>query len=100
MSAGGPGDDKPYVDSERPDPEIGRPRGGIDSLPSNATQPGGNPKSTQDPGDSAADAPEPSDRLPPAGPHADPALINPDSTPGTGALPSPGEHDDVDTTSS
>ena len=37
---------------------------------------------------------------PPAGPHADPDLVNPMATPGTGALPPPGEHDDVDSTSS
>ena len=29
----------------------------------------------------------PSSPLPPAGPHAEPALTNPDATPGTGALP-------------
>lgn len=40
------------------------------------------------------------DNLPAAGPHDDPALTNPDSTPGTGALPPPGAHDDVDATSS
>ena len=38
--------------------------------------------------------------LPPAGPHADPALINPDATPGTGALPTAGEDKDADSTSS
>ena len=72
----------------------------IERLPSNATQPEGDPVATQEPGDSDADAPEPSDRLPTAGPHADPALMNPDATPGTGALPDPGEHEDVDATSS
>ncbi|HEX2556055.1 MAG TPA: hypothetical protein VHL98_20345 [Microvirga sp.] len=49
------------------------------------------------PGDTAA--PKPSDERPPAGPHADPDLVNPLSTPGTGALTPPGEHDDVDSTS-
>ena len=44
--------------------------------------------------------PEPSEHPPIAGPHADPELVNPDATPGTGALPPPGEHDDVDSTSS
>jgi hypothetical protein len=43
---------------------------------------------------------KPGDKLPPAGPHDDPALTNPDSTPGTGALPPAGAHDDVDSTSS
>ena len=38
--------------------------------------------------------------MPPAGPHADPALTNPDATPGTGALAPPGEHGDTDSTSS
>jgi hypothetical protein len=37
---------------------------------------------------------------PSAGPHADPALVNPDATPGAGALPSPGEEDGLDSTSS
>ncbi|ESR27007.1 hypothetical protein N177_0433 [Lutibaculum baratangense AMV1] len=32
--------------------------------------------------------------VPPAGPHADPRLQNPDATPGTGALPSVGEDED------
>ena len=41
-----------------------------------------------------------SDKLPPAGPHDQPALTNPDATPGTGALPPAGAHDDVDSTSS
>ena len=44
--------------------------------------------------------PEGADRPPTAGPHAEPALVNPDATPGTGALPPPGEHDDTDSTSS
>jgi hypothetical protein len=55
---------------------------------------------TVQPGNSAADAPEPSDDRPPAGAHADPTLTNPLSTPGTGALTPPGGHDDVDSTSS
>jgi hypothetical protein len=36
---------------------------------------------------------------PPAGPHADPSLTNPDATPGAGTLTPPGQHDDVDSTS-
>jgi len=32
--------------------------------------------------------------MPAAGPHADPRLMNPDATPGTGALPPIGESDD------
>jgi hypothetical protein len=72
----------------------------IERLPADATQPGGEPKATEEAGNSDADAPEPSDSLPSAGPHADPELTNPDATPGTGALPTPGEHDDTDATSS
>jgi hypothetical protein len=56
------------------------------------------PKAAQGKGKPPAN---PSDDLPPAGPHDDPALTNPDSTPGTGALPSPGtQDDDIDSTSS
>jgi hypothetical protein len=44
-------------------------------------------------------APAPSDRLPPAGPHADPKLVNPDATPGSGTLTPPGRHGDADSTS-
>jgi hypothetical protein len=35
-----------------------------------------------------------------AGPHADPALVNPDATPGAGSLPSPGEDDGMESSSS
>ena len=45
-------------------------------------------------------APKASEDLPAAGQHAASDLINPDATPGTGALPPPGAHDDVDSTSS
>jgi len=86
-------DTKNYVDIKRQDKDI-------EDLPSNATQPGGAPKGTEEPGNRNAGAPEPSDRMPPAGPHADPDLMNTDSTPGTGALTPPGKHDDVDSTSS
>jgi hypothetical protein len=65
-------DPKPYADPERPDAARRRP--------------------------SAARS-KPSDSLPAAGPHADPALTNPDATPGAGALTPPGEHDEVDSTS-
>jgi hypothetical protein len=37
--------------------------------------------------------------LPPAGPHADPALTNPHATPGAGTLTPAGGHDEVDSTS-
>jgi hypothetical protein len=40
---------------------------------------------------------KPADDLPPAGPHADPALTNPDATPGAGRPA--GGHDEVDSTS-
>jgi hypothetical protein len=49
-------------------------------------------------GGKPSEGPKPSDRMPSAGPHADPALMNPDATPGTGALPDPGDHDNVDAT--
>lgn len=39
---------------------------------------------------------DPRKDLPPAGPHADPALTNPDATPGSGALPGAGEQGEVD----
>ena len=60
----------------------------------------GHTHGTEEPGNCAADAPPPSDRLPPAGPHADPALINDMATPGTGALTPVGGYEDVDSTSS
>jgi hypothetical protein len=34
--------------------------------------------------------------MPPAGPHAEPHLVNPEATPGTGSLAST-DHDDVET---
>jgi hypothetical protein len=37
-----------------------------------------------------ANPPKPSDRLPAAGPHADPSLMNEDATPGAGSLPEVG----------
>jgi hypothetical protein len=60
---------KDYVDPERPDPDLRRPS------PSAETGRKGRP---------------------PAGPHAKPALTNPEATPGAGALPRAGEDDDVD----
>ena len=42
-------------------------------------------------------APEPASS---AGPHAEPSLVNPDATPGAGSLPSPGEDDGMESTSS
>jgi hypothetical protein len=44
--------------------------------------------------------PKASDTPPAAGPHAEPDLVNPEATPGTGALPPPGEQGDADSTSS
>ena len=40
------------------------------------------------------------ERPPTAGPHAEPALVTPEATPGAGTLPPAGEHEDVDSTSS
>jgi hypothetical protein len=42
---------------------------------------------------------QPSGDLPAAGPHADPALMNPDATPGAGTVTPPGQHGDGDSTS-
>ncbi|MBQ0820481.1 hypothetical protein HPT29_024690 [Microvirga terrae] len=42
----------------------------------------------------------PDGKQPAAGPHSKPSLTNPDSTPGTGALPDVGDHDATDSTSS
>lgn len=41
------------------------------------------------------DAPD-QPKAPPAGPHAEPSLTNPDATPGTGSLPDPTSDDEVD----
>ena len=47
--------------------------------------------------DQSGRPPEPEGKAPPAGPHADPALVNPDATPGSGYLPEPSADDDADT---
>jgi hypothetical protein len=79
---------------DRPDQDDGRERVGIDRLPENATEPGGSPPPADKPGEEKR-----GEDQPPAGPHADPDLVNPDSTPGAGTLTPPGEHDDIDSTS-
>jgi hypothetical protein len=43
---------------------------------------------------------QPGGQQPAAGPHGKPSLTNPDSTPGTGALPEAGDQDATDSTSS
>jgi len=43
---------------------------------------------------------QPGSKQPAAGPHSKPSLTNPDSTPGTGALPDAGDRDATDSTSS
>ncbi|WP_201859408.1 hypothetical protein [Microvirga soli] len=43
---------------------------------------------------------QPGGKQPAAGPHSKPSLTNPDSTPGTGALPDAGDQDATDSTSS
>jgi hypothetical protein len=48
----------------------------------------------------SGDPQAPSVRIPPAGPHDVPELTNPIATLGTGTLPPPGQHDDVDSVSS
>ncbi len=50
--------------------------------------------------DQSGRKPAPQGEAASAGPHADPDLVNPDATPGTGALPSPGEGDGLESTSS
>ena len=74
-------------------------RAAIDSLPENATQPGGEPQKTEEPG-RAHRQDEGAEDMPPAGPHAEPGLVNNEATPGAGTLTPEGEHDDVDSTSS
>jgi hypothetical protein len=66
-------DTKNYVDIKRSDPKG-------DQKDSPDKQPGG--------------------KQPAAGPHSKPSLTNPDSTPGTGALPDAGDRDATDSTSS
>ena len=46
-----------------------------------------------------ADDKAPPSGMHPAGPHADPRLTNPDSTPGTGALPEDRQTGDADSSS-
>lgn len=48
----------------------------------------------------AQESPRKGGAMPAAGPHADPALTNPDATPGAGSLPEPGATDATDDTSS
>jgi hypothetical protein len=59
----------------------------------------GRPPAEGSPRSPGSGAPESSEELPPAGPHARSDLVNPEATPGTGALTPPGAHDDVDSTS-
>jgi len=66
-------DTKNYVDIKRQDANADRPGSSED-------KPGGAP--------------------PAAGPHSKPSLTNPDSTPGSGALPDVNDHDATDSTSS
>lgn len=70
---------KDYVDSERPD----SPAGGV--------------KSPEKP--AGGDERESGKAPPSAGPHDKPSLTNPDSTPGAGALPDPGEQNGTSSTS-
>jgi hypothetical protein len=71
-------DTKQDVESKRLDPQGDGPQGGGQA--SSDKQPGG--------------------KQPAAGPHGKPSLTNPDSTPGTGALPDAGDRDATDSTSS
>jgi hypothetical protein len=51
-------------------------------------------------GKQASSDKQPGGKQPAAGPHGKPSLTNPDSTPGTGALPDVGDRDATDSTSS
>ena len=51
-------------------------------------------------GGQASSDKQPGGKQPAAGPHSKPSLTNPDSTPGTGALPDAGDRDATDSTSS
>ncbi len=51
-------------------------------------------------GNPQASSKEQPGKQPAAGPHSKPSLTNPDSTPGTGALPDVGDRDATDSTSS
>jgi hypothetical protein len=51
-------------------------------------------------GQQASSDKRPGGKQPAAGPHGKPSLTNPDSTPGTGALPDVGDRDATDSTSS
>jgi hypothetical protein len=51
-------------------------------------------------GQQASSDKQPGGKQPAAGPHGKPSLTNPDSTPGTGALPDVGDRDATDSTSS
>lgn len=83
---------KSTVESERSDPKSG-------DTPSSGTRPSGKPEGKEEPREGNAGAPAESDRMPAAGPHADPELTNPVATPDTGVLTPAGEHDDMDSTS-
>ncbi|MBL0404211.1 hypothetical protein JKG68_09555 [Microvirga aerilata] len=76
-------DTKNYVDIKRSDPQTG-----------------GQETGGQETGGQASPEPQTGAKQPAAGPHSKPSLTNPDSTPGTGALPDPGDRDATDTTSS
>lgn len=59
----------------------------------------GHTHGTQEPGGSKGRAPAPERQPNPAGPHADPSLMNPDATPGAGTLAPVGRGDSTDDTS-
>ncbi|HEY8566733.1 MAG TPA: hypothetical protein VIL65_14650 [Beijerinckiaceae bacterium] len=80
-------------------PEASDEKAPDDDAAARAAVEGGAP-GTVEPGGSHGKGPKPSDRLPPAGIHADPSLINEDATPGAGTLTPAGGHDDTDATSS
>jgi hypothetical protein len=85
--------EEPSVPTERADPNAARqkPTGGED-------RPGFDLGGAKDRGGQADKGTD--GGTPAAGPHADPSLVNEDSTPGTGALPEAGDRDGTDSTSS
>jgi hypothetical protein len=84
----------PTAEAREASTALGQEDAAIAHLPENAME----PESARD-GAAGKDAPAPSDRLPPAGSHADPSLMNPEATPGSGLVTPAGGHDDVDSAS-
>jgi hypothetical protein len=74
--------DKPESPAGRAANDLGQPEASLSEAARKAVE-----------GENKGDRPS-SDPPPAAGPHAEPALQNPDATPGAGTLPSPGGQGD------